>query len=574
MAVIDTLTLQLGLDPRQFIQGRNEAEHALAQSQQSLARYGQNFESQGKKIGDAFGIIKAGAAGIVGAFVGGQAATWIDGLMRMDNAAGNLSKTIGSSIPNISLWQNLVKLVGGEANEATGAMAGLRQAINNALQGGGMLPDGAASLLNRAVGDFRGKPAEKIIDNLIDYFDEQIKSKRMRPDEAATMLRRLPGMTEGMINLILKGRDAINEMTAALVKQGVATDESARQSAEYVKQEGLLIAQLQDVGRLAFPPVTEAIKTFSESIRGISGTMREWGAVIGANGSDLTKWADTVRSIFSSDAVKNFFSGHVVEGGFLDRLMKFSKEHPTVGTVTWDSLKKLIPDYVPGTASPASPVTPARAALPPAQNNAPTGSAGGVAGGQGGYTAKPGSGQTSLLTDTLASKIQSDVSGVNRFTAFNDPYHAFLGGGAHPKGRALDFTIKDPSKSAEVAEQVRAILKEMGLQGTVLDEYKTKSGNWTAGHIHVQVSPPSPAAARALTGAADRPTGAPAAATMGPGKQSQNVNSMREGDTTQTSEVHIGTLNVNAPKATDAHGIARDMQKQLQIAMAFNSAQA
>lgn len=540
--VIDTLTLQLGLDPRQFVEGRREAEHALAQSRMSLDRFGQNVEAQGKKVGDVFGVMKAGAVGIVGAFVGGQAAGWIDNIMRMDNAAGNLSKTIGVGIPNLSMWQGLVKQVGGEASDASSALGGLRQSLNDMIQGGGMLPVGAASLLNR-IGGWQGKDPEKIINELIDYFDKEIGSKRMSTSEAATFLRRLPGMTENMITLMLKGRDAINEMTRAQREAGTATEDSAAKAAEYVKQEALLIAQLHDLGRLTFPGVTDAVKTISESLRGLGGTLRE-------NGTDWGKWSSTISSAFSA---------HIVPGGFIDRLKKFvGKEF------TWRSLRELFG------GGPGIPDEGGAPAPPPAAQTAPAATGG--APGATPYTIKHGAGGTSLLTDTLARKIHSEVGGVDRFTAFNDAYHAFLGG-SHPAGRGLDFTISDPAKSAEAAAQVRAILKEMGLQGTVLDEYKRKSGNWTGGHIHVQVEPPSPAAARNLTGARDRPSGAPAAATMAPGNQTSNT---RGGDTTQTSAVHIGTLNVNAPKATDANGIARDMEgaiRPLALATAFNSAQ-
>jgi hypothetical protein len=60
------------------------------------------------------------------------------------------------------------------------------------------------------------------------------------------------------------------------------------------------------------------------------------------------------------------------------------------------------------------------------------------------------------------------VPGLKEFTAFNDSYHA--GGGAHGGGRALDFTLGDPVRSAVVAAQLRSRLSGMGADAKVIDE--------------------------------------------------------------------------------------------------------
>ena len=86
---------------------------------------------------------------------------------------------------------------------------------------------------------------------------------------------------------------------------------------------------------------------------------------------------------------------------------------------------------------------------------------------------------------SLASKIQSSVPGIKRFTSFNDAYHAGTNS-AHADNRAFDLTIADPSKSAEVAAAIRKVMADEGIKGKVIDEYKNPSSRATAGHIHVQ----------------------------------------------------------------------------------------
>lgn len=102
---------------------------------------------------------------------------------------------------------------------------------------------------------------------------------------------------------------------------------------------------------------------------------------------------------------------------------------------------------------------------------------------------KVGSGQISGSMQSLAEMLQGNVSGLDRFTAFNDSYHAGLGRhSAHSDGRALDFTLKNAADSAAVAGQIRQKLSEMGVNATVLDEYSNPSAGATGGHIHVQLN--------------------------------------------------------------------------------------
>lgn len=83
----------------------------------------------------------------------------------------------------------------------------------------------------------------------------------------------------------------------------------------------------------------------------------------------------------------------------------------------------------------------------------------------------------------LAAKIQDSFK-ITRFTAFNDKYHQGTNS-KHAKGLALDFSLQDPAKSAQVSGDLRSMLAKNGVKGQVLDEYKNPSKRATGGHIHV-----------------------------------------------------------------------------------------
>jgi hypothetical protein len=93
-------------------------------------------------------------------------------------------------------------------------------------------------------------------------------------------------------------------------------------------------------------------------------------------------------------------------------------------------------------------------------------------------------GETSQQLIGVAQAIQEKLGGDLRyFSAFNDSYERG-NGSLHSQGRALDFTLNDPSKADAVAAMIRGI---PGIS-KVLDEYANPSRSATGGHIHAEIS--------------------------------------------------------------------------------------
>jgi hypothetical protein len=99
-------------------------------------------------------------------------------------------------------------------------------------------------------------------------------------------------------------------------------------------------------------------------------------------------------------------------------------------------------------------------------------------------------GQTSAGVLAAAQAVAKGgiAGGLDRFTGFNDNFHAGRNS-KHAIGLAGDVTIKDPSQSAQAAEDLRKRFRAAGLSDEafkVIDEYKNPSGHATAGHLHYQ----------------------------------------------------------------------------------------
>jgi hypothetical protein len=92
-------------------------------------------------------------------------------------------------------------------------------------------------------------------------------------------------------------------------------------------------------------------------------------------------------------------------------------------------------------------------------------------------------GSTSEQLISVARAIQESVgSDLRYFSAFNDSYDRGSNS-LHGKGRALDFTLNDPSKADAVVSMIRSI---PGISN-VLNEYANPSKSATGGHIHAEI---------------------------------------------------------------------------------------
>jgi hypothetical protein len=133
----------------------------------------------------------------------------------------------------------------------------------------------------------------------------------------------------------------------------------------------------------------------------------------------------------------------------------------------------------------------------------------------------------------LIASVQSQFPGV-RITATNDAFHQGFPS-KHNEGLAFDFTTT--GNHEQVAAAVQAML---GSGGKVLDEYDPakRSLHWTAPHIHVQFNDAA-AAERFRSG-------------------------LGGGNRTSTSDVRIGTINVNGANIKDGNDFAKSVKEAIQ----------
>lgn len=288
--VIDELIVKLGLDTSKFKEGERDTLESLKKTREAGDQFSKSAERQAMKVSDAFSLVRKGALGIMGAFVGGEAASFVNQMINMDAATGRFAKTIGTSVANLSTWQGMIRLIGGDAMSATSALSALQQEIESVRQGGGQFEGGFASLMNQSGASIRDD-ADTMLRKIQGFISGKVASGQMRPEEATTYLRRVPGMNQDMVNLLLGDFKRIADAVKTI---GTATDQTVGAAQKLQETFNGLVLAIENFVRKINPIIVLMTKPMNE-----------------LSGKDAKGAADTLDSITGIEFEK---------GGFMDRM--------------------------------------------------------------------------------------------------------------------------------------------------------------------------------------------------------------------------------------------------------------
>lgn len=499
MTKIDTLVIELGLDTSKMNKQQQSAIRDLRRFEQGAEQGGRRVESSLDRTMASVSGLKKGIIGIFAGLTGNAIISFVNNMTAADRAVAQTARVTNISTKELSAWQTAVRQSGGTAEDASSAISGLASDINafrTNTGGGAFLP-----LLNRLGVAWRTWNGEmRSTDDILLDVNKRIQDMvRHDPGMARSMLMTLPGMNEGMVQLLIRSPQALQRYLEKAREAGTTTDDAAAAAERYQEALTELSTSAYNLGRVFTTLVAGPLATFmnwwTDWLQVVAksplktDTSTPAGARQVARGREMAHWVDEMLR-----------AGLGGTGGVFGPL---ADAFGTGGT-----------GNAPATAG-AAPAIKLR-----------------VKAGAGIENTHPG-------TQALARSLQSDIPGINRFTAGNDKFHQGRPS-AHSRGLAIDFTVNDPKQAGEIADQIRAKMKSMGIAATVLDEYSRPSPFSTGGHIHVQFADQMQAARFQ-------------AMTMGGGG----------GNISTSSTVTVQQMIINAHEAT-AKGIARDMKGEMQ----------
>ena len=122
--VIDSLVVELGLDPAKFTKGQRDALDAFKKTQGEFDKRLKDLEASGKRAGDSFGGITTAAEGLFGVLAGAGMAAFARDTMNSAAATGRMAQNMGLATDELSTFGRMIERNGGNANSAMGSLKG------------------------------------------------------------------------------------------------------------------------------------------------------------------------------------------------------------------------------------------------------------------------------------------------------------------------------------------------------------------------------------------------------------------------------------------------------------------
>lgn len=218
-SVIDSLVVELGLDPKNFTDGQKKAAEAQLDFQKGTQKTQKDLDGFEKTGKQAFDNVAKSALTLFAIIAGGRGIKDLIGdAISMSAAAGRMATNIGISTTALSAWENAVRDVGGSKSDADSAFSTLTQAIASAEAG---QPNATAAILQQhgikltnANGTQRDPTA--IMGDVANWFHE------LTP-QMATFFGGQLGFNQSMISLLEKGAAGV----APLLQPSISPAESA-----------------------------------------------------------------------------------------------------------------------------------------------------------------------------------------------------------------------------------------------------------------------------------------------------------------------------------------------------------
>lgn len=513
--VIDELVISLSLDADKFSDDQRKAINALRGFQDAAHRGANEAESNTKKMGNAISDLKREALGLVSVFLGGRGVKEFFGYVtNLDAATGRLSKTMSTNVEEVSAWQGAVKQAGGSAEGASSALAGLSGEMSTFQLTGqsAMLP--VLTRLGVSLYDQQGK----LKTSTQMWLELADSVKGMDPRQAQAFLQMIPGANQDMINFALLGRGAMEAYVGAARQAGVTTKESAEAAAAYQRQIELLDASATSLGRTLTTMLAPAL----------TGIMDIWQKTI--SGSDSGKSLFRIAPNSGADAVRRWWNG---DGTLVDNL---KNSNLPGGTGTGNAMGTARANLAAGLRSQAAPPAASGPIAP-------------------GYKTPIANVEAMIRKYALENRLDPEVM---LTTARNEglfnykstipgedstgPFQFFHGGGLGNEFKKK--TGLDAHNPDTVEEQIKFTMAHVAKNGL--------------GAFHGWKGLPYAANLGGRPGAGAAARGMPSEAGGG--------------GNTSTATVQIGTVQVNAPNAKDATGIAQEIGPALSRAVTAGAA--
>lgn len=270
MDIIDSFVVTLGLDPRNYHSESKKFREDLKRSREESRRTARDLQDDAKRSAQYFSSLKNEVIGLVLAIAGARSMGGLIADMVTGAAAtGRLALNLGMATEQVSAWEGAVRSMGGTAADAQSALA----LLNNEFQQRrltGQLPHAAelAAL---------GIPLNQMTDPNTLLMSLAERSQHMDRQQFVARMQGI-GLPDSVINTLVRGRRAVQDLLDEQRRLGVVTDRDARAAIEFERVWANLTTQLRGDLR---PALTWLLETGLPFVREHMGEVAAGAAGLG-----------------------------------------------------------------------------------------------------------------------------------------------------------------------------------------------------------------------------------------------------------------------------------------------------
>lgn len=254
--VIDSLIVELGLDPAKFTKGQKDAAEAFAKTKEEATKSGKGIEEASEKAAQSLAKLARQALELYAIFLGGRGITqFIADITASDSALGRFSNSLNESPQTIAAWGLAVERAGGSSAATSASFQSLSDKIEDLRLRGKALPDvfyqlqaagGRTIELNRGVGQ-----------SMIDIA-ANLKAVAGKDQATASWLGRQLGIDADTVNMMIKHGAGIGAEIERLKKLGPSAKDIAA-AQELQKAWSELTQEAEHFGRALWTSLSPAL---------------------------------------------------------------------------------------------------------------------------------------------------------------------------------------------------------------------------------------------------------------------------------------------------------------------------
>ena len=246
--VIDSFVVELGLDPKKFTQGQQQAFNAAKKLEDQQVATAKNVEHSADRAATAISGIRTQALQMLAVFTGGRGlVNFATDLTQVNAGLGRLERNIGVSVSDINKWQGAARLFGGDAQK----MAQSFQSISDAFAGWKIGVENPLIADLRAISTAGGTVIDvnKGVEQSFKDLAANLKAIHDRDPATAGLLGRRIGLDPALHDLLIRGPEAIEKVLAYMNKLGVATNNQTDAFGELEKRFSQMGLKAESLGR-------------------------------------------------------------------------------------------------------------------------------------------------------------------------------------------------------------------------------------------------------------------------------------------------------------------------------------